>query len=124
MTNAVTNPTASTAATKRRTRVNWTAAERAEWLALHDKSGQSVSEFCRANDLPPATLSLWRQNQTGTSAGTDGGELVEVSTAVLINAAGRATVTTRLPGSVVLEIATDADPVGLGALVKNLGARA
>ncbi len=30
---------------------------------MYEKSGQSVSEFCRANDLPPATLSLWRSQQ-------------------------------------------------------------
>ena len=120
MTNAAMS-VAVPAATKPRTRVNWTPAERSEWLALFEKSGQSVSEFCRANDLPPATLSLWRQNQAGTSAGTEGGEIVEISPAALMNAVGpRATVTIRLPGGIVLETAVDADPVWLGALVKNL----
>jgi transposase-like protein len=52
-------------------------------LALFEKSGQSVSEFCRANDLAPPTLSLWRQQQAGTSAGTEGGELVEIANAAL-----------------------------------------
>jgi hypothetical protein len=108
------------AATKPRTRVNWTPAERSEWLALFDKSGQSVSEFCRANDLPPATSSLWRQSQAGSSAAADGGELVEISPAALMNTAGpRATITIRLPGGIVLETTADADPVWLGAVVKN-----
>ena len=112
---------AAPAATKPRTRVNWTPAERAEWLAMYEKSGQSVSEFCRANDLPPATLSLWRQSQAGTSAGTEGGELVEISPAALASAVGRrVTVTIRLPGGIVLETGADADPAWLGALVKNL----
>jgi transposase-like protein len=120
MTNAAMS-VAVPAATKPRTRVNWTPAERSEWLALFEKSGQSVSEFCRANDLPPATLSLWRQTQAGASAGTEGGEFVEISPAALMNAATpRATVTIRLPGGIVLETAADADPVWLGALVKNL----
>jgi transposase-like protein len=120
MTNAAMS-VAVPAATKPRTRVNWTPAERSEWLALFEKSGQSVSEFCRANDLPPATLSLWRQGQAGTSAGAEGGELVEISSAALLGAAGaRAAVTIRLPGGIVLEITADADPVWLGALVKNL----
>jgi len=48
-------PIAPPISTKVRTRVNWTPAERAQWLSLFEKSGQSVSEFCRANDLPPAT---------------------------------------------------------------------
>jgi hypothetical protein len=34
-------------------------------VTMFDKSGQSVSEFCRTNDLPPATLSLWRSQQKG-----------------------------------------------------------
>jgi transposase-like protein len=33
---------------------------------MFEKSGQSVSEFCRLNDLSAATLSLWRQQQAGT----------------------------------------------------------
>jgi len=48
------------ARTPPRARVNWTPAELAKWLALFEKCGQSVSELCRENDLPPATLSLWR----------------------------------------------------------------
>jgi transposase-like protein len=121
MTNVV-NAAASTIAKKPKTRVNWTPAERSEWLALFEKSGRSVSELCRANDLPPAALSLWRQSQAGTSPGTEGGELVEISPTALMNAVGpRAAVTIRLPGGIVLEIAADADPVWLGAVMKNPG---
>ena len=120
MTNAAMS-VAAPVATKPRTRVNWTPAERAEWLALFEKSGQSVSEFCRANDLPPATLSLWRQSQAGPSTGPEGGELVEISPAALMNTAGaRAAVTIRLPGGITLETTADAEPAWLGALVKNL----
>jgi len=56
------------AARKPRTRVNWTPAERSKWLALFEKSGRSVSEFCRANDLPPPTLSLWGSQQYSGAA--------------------------------------------------------
>ena len=120
MTNAAMS-LAAPVATKPRTRVNWTPAERAEWLALFEKSGQSVSEFCRANDLPPATLSLWRQSQAGTSTRPESGELVEISPAALMNASGpRAAVTIRLPAGIVLETTADADPAWLGTLVKNL----
>lgn len=120
MTNAAMS-LAAPVATKPRTRVNWTPAERAEWLALFEKSGQTVSEFCRANDLPPATLSLWRQSQVGPSAGPEGGELVEISPAALMNTVvPRVSVTIRLPGGIVLETTADADPAWLGALVKNL----
>jgi hypothetical protein len=103
MTNAATS-LAAQAATQPRTGVNWTPTERAERLPLFEKSGQSASEFCRANNLPPTTLSLWRQSQAGTSAGLEGRDLVEASPAALINTAGtRATVTIHLPGSIVLE---------------------
>jgi transposase-like protein len=116
------SPAASAAVTKPRARVNWTPAERSEWLALFEKSGQSVSEFCRANDLASSTLSLWRQQQSGASAGSGGGELVEISPAALVKVAGaKAPVTIRLPGGIVLEIALDTDPVWLGALVRSLG---
>jgi transposase-like protein len=77
MTNAAMS-VAAPAATKLRTRVNWTPAERSEWLALFDKSGQSVSEFCRANDLAPVTLSLWRSQQQSGAANTEDSGLVEI----------------------------------------------
>src|SRR5258708_22095166 len=121
MTNATMDPAASSAVTKPRTRVIWTPAERAEWLALFEKSGQSVSEFCRANDLAPATLPLWRQSQAGTSARAGGGEFVEISPAALVKAAGaKAPGTIRLPG-IVLDLAVDTDPVWIGAVVGSRG---
>jgi transposase-like protein len=54
---------AETLAMKRRTRVTWTPAERAEWLALFEKSGRTAAELCRDNDLSPATLSFWLRQQ-------------------------------------------------------------
>jgi len=85
MTNALTLATQSAA--KPRTRVNWTATEKADWLALYEKSGQSVSEFCRTNDLPTATLSAWRsQQKTGVIVGADDepSTLVEIPAAALV----------------------------------------
>jgi hypothetical protein len=79
-----------------------------------------VIEFCRANDPAPSTLSLWRQRQSGASAGNEGGELVEISPALVKVASAKAPVTIRLPGGIVLEIAVDTNPVWLGALVRNL----
>jgi hypothetical protein len=51
VTNTLTVATPPPLAAKPNSRVNWTAAERAEWLTMFDKGGQSVSEFCRTNDL-------------------------------------------------------------------------
>jgi transposase-like protein len=116
---SATTPPASTS--KSRARVNWTAAERIEWLALFEKSDQTVAEFCRANGLPPATLSYWRQQQ---GAGADGDELVEIAGAAVLNATGsKPLVTIRLPGGIALEVSAEADPVWLGSLVKNLTVR-
>ena len=107
--------------TKPRTRVQWSATERAEWLAMFEKSGQSVSEFCRANDLPPATLSLWRSQQSGgaTGAGPDG--IVEIpAAAVEAHVNATAAVTMQLPGGVRLEIAAGTDPLWLARLARAL----
>jgi transposase-like protein len=109
------------AAAKPRTRVNWTPAERAEWLAMYEKSGQSVSEFCRANDLPPATLSLWRSQSQGSGSNTEEGGLVEIPVASLVNEPDRApAVTMQLPNGVRLELFAGTDAAWLGALLKVL----
>jgi transposase-like protein len=105
---------------KPRTRVNWTAAERAEWLAMFEKSGQSVSEFCRTNDLPPATLSLWRNQQKGDTRTDDEGGLVEIPAAALIGTQNTTAVRMQLLNGVRLEVVTGTDPAWLGALLKTL----
>jgi transposase-like protein len=120
MTNVLTTGAERQSAAKPRTRVNWTAAERAEWLQLFSKSGQTVSEFCRANDLPPATLSLWRQQQAGANA--QDGRLVEIPVSALpVAAASRpAAVSVRLPTGVKLQIVPGTDLTWLGALLNVL----
>jgi hypothetical protein len=120
MTNAAMNPVAP-APTKPRTRVNWTPAERAEWLALFEKSGQGVSEFCRLNDLPPATLSLWRSQQPSAVANTEDAGLVEIPIASLIGEPdGAPAVKVHLPNGVRLDLLAGTDPAWLGALLKVL----
>lgn len=58
---------------KPRTRVSWTATERAEWLTLFTKSGRAAAEFCRHNDLSlsPVTLSFWLRQQPGQASCED-----------------------------------------------------
>jgi transposase-like protein len=120
MTNA-TMSMAAPAAAKSRTRVNWTPAERAEWLALFEKSNQSVSEFCRANDLPPATLSLWRSQQPSAAANTEDGGLLEIPIAGLIGEPEDApAVKVHLPNGVRLDLVVGTDLAWLGALLKVL----
>ncbi|SRR6266478_9410340 len=45
----------------KRQRVTWSAEKRVDWVRMFEKSGKGVSEFCRENDLPEATLALWRK---------------------------------------------------------------
>jgi transposase-like protein len=118
----LTTPASTPTTTKPRGRVNWTAPERTEWLDLYKQSGQSVSEFCRANDLPPATLSLWRRRQAGASEPAPEGRLVEISGAALNTSppAATAAVSLQLRNGATLQIAPGTDPVWLGSLVSAL----
>jgi transposase-like protein len=118
----MTTPASAPTTTKPRDRVKWTAAERAEWLELYKQSGQSVSEFCRANDLPPATLSLWRRQQVGASEPALKGRLVEISVAALNTPppAAAAGVSLQLRNGATLQIVPGTDPVWLGSLVSAL----
>ena len=36
------------------------AAERANWVALFERSGKNVKTFCRENELTPSGLWAWR----------------------------------------------------------------
>jgi hypothetical protein len=65
----------------KRPRLNWSPEERAEWLWLFEQSGKSAAEFCRDNDLSPATLSLWR-SQMPEPIDEPCGALVEVTAAL------------------------------------------
>jgi len=107
---------------KPRTRVMWTAAERAEWLALYERSGQSAAEFCRQSDLSPATLYFWLRQQQGAASGQDG-ELVEVPLAVS-TALERRTggiVGVELPSGLRLQVPVGVDIVWLSALLQSVG---
>lgn len=118
MTNAAIN-VATPGTTKPRTRVNWTPAERSEWLALFEKSGQSVGEFCRANDPPPATLSLWRSQQQIGAANIEASGLVEIPMVSLASESDRApAVKLHLPNGVRMELIAGTDPTWLGTLLK------
>jgi transposase-like protein len=103
---------------QRRTRRRWTPQQRAEWVALFDKSGQSVLSFCRDHDLRAATLSLWRAQRR--KWGEDGA-LVEIPVAALsAPSTHTAAVTMQLASGARLEIIAGTDPVWLGALVRAL----
>ena len=106
--------------TKPRTRVTWSVEDRAAWLELFTKSGQTAAEFCRDNDLPQATLSFWlRQSQ---EVPVEPGELVEVALPVPVTAADRAagTVTVQLPSGARLEVPVGTDTAWFTGLLQSL----
>ncbi|MEA3182864.1 MAG: Transposase [Gammaproteobacteria bacterium] len=45
------------------------AAERANWVALFERSGQSVKSFCREHELTPSGLWAWRRKSRQQAAG-------------------------------------------------------
>lgn len=66
------------------------AAERANWVALFERSGKGVKTFCRENELTPSGLWAWRRQLREKAAGgraTAG--LVEVPGAVRRSARAR-----------------------------------
>jgi len=117
--------TAQALSNKPRTRSTWSAEERAEWVELFEKSGQTPLEFCRDNDLSPTTLAFWRSQRkdTVTRPDVDESAFVEVPLAALNSGAApacAAAVTVRLVGGMQLEILSGTDPAWLSELLAAL----
>lgn len=121
-------PVASTPVTaglKTRQRCSWTAEEKSAWVAEWEKSGETLSEFSRQNDLPLATLSLWLKQLRGPTAGTsEAGGFVEIPAPV---ASGNATagavrecVRVRIADRLELEVPVGADAAWVAQLVRTL----
>jgi len=112
--------------TAKRQRVKWSAEERVDWVRMFDKSGKAVSEFCRENDLPEATLSLWRKQLRGAETPAAESSFVEVPPAKLSAAVGTdkvvpsVAITVRLPGALSLEVTAGTDVAWLAGVVRAL----
>jgi transposase-like protein len=107
-------------AMKPRTRVTWTPAERAEWLVLFEKSGRTAAEFCRDNDLSPATLSFWLRQQQAPDTGEEAA-LVEVPMPALSAlTCSSVAVKMQLPSGIHLEILAGTDLAWLAQLLRAL----
>jgi hypothetical protein len=106
---------------KPRARVSWSAPERAEWLRLFDQSGQTAAEFCRDNDLSPATLSFWRQQLPEADA--HGSALVEIPRDTLSLSqpkSSAAAVSMTLPSGLRFEVPVGLDMAWFGQLLQAL----
>lgn len=114
----------TTATVKPRTRCSWSPEERAEWVALFEHSGQSLSQFCRDNDLPVPTLSAWRAQLREPATEEDTGfievPLTQVA-AVATAPAQRVSPSIQLRiGAVELSVAAGTDPAWLATLIRSL----
>jgi len=131
---------------KPRMRSTWSAEERAQWVELFERSGQTALEFCREHDLTPTTLAFWRSQRKDPFAGltpvanpvpdpvpaddtdSDSEEeaFVEVPLAALNTGsapASAAAVTVRLTSGMQLEIVSGTDPCWLSQLLESLQGR-
>ena len=86
-----------------------------------------LSEFCRTNDLPESTVSLWCRQQREAGRESDAaGEFMEVAlpTALVSTATGcevpSPVVVIQLPGERVVEVAAGTDVAWLSALLDTL----
>jgi transposase-like protein len=122
--------TPATAGVKTRQRCNWTAEEKAAWVAEWEKSGETMSEFSRQNDLPSATFNLWVRQFRGPTIGTsEAGALVELPIAApadLAVSAGTATTEPvviariRLPSGAIVEFTAGMELAVLAQLIRSL----
>lgn len=108
-----------------RRRVKWTAAERAEWLSLFERSGQTALQFCRANGLSSSTLSFWlHQKRKRMSSNNE--PFIELPREVVNRSAALDShalttgITLQLPGGMHLQIMTGTDPVWLAEVIRAL----
>ena len=102
-----------------RKRVQWSAAERSEWVQLFRQSGLSQGQFCRENDVAPATLALWLKPAQEPKIAEES-QIVEVPRQLVAELASAPTVTMQLPGGARLEIPTGTDPAWLAELARAL----
>jgi hypothetical protein len=105
-----------------RRRVTWTPEERAEWVELFKRSGQSAAEFCRDNGLSPATLSFWlRQQQSPEDFSAEPiGGLVEIPLPRFPVPPSGPAVVVQLPSGARLEVSAGADVTWVGQLFRAL----
>lgn len=104
----------------KRSRRNWSALERAQWLERFERSGGGVKEFCEENGLSKTTLSLWRR-RARRDVRSEGSPLVEVPRAQLgaVTASG-AVVRVSLANDLELQVPAGTDVSWLGAMVRAL----
>src|ERR1700683_1825376 len=104
----------------KRARVTWSAEERVDWVRMFERSGKSLADFCRENDLPDATLSLWRRQLRGPEPATEESPLVEVTMPASSSPLKRPALRAKLPCGIELEVESGTDAQWLAGVLRAL----
>lgn len=127
MTTPPTETISVTAERAPRSRRAYTAQEKADYLALFEKSEMRQADFCREMGLNGSTFSIWiraRRGETKTAASSMAEpQFAQVRlSAPMSTTAESMTVTVHLPSGAKIEVSpvTDALWQGLGLLLKTL----
>lgn len=109
--------------TKTRTqRRKFSAEERAQWVELYERSGQSLRQFSGEHDLIQSNLSRWRRQLRAAANGKRGsGPFVEVSVAASPpQPAAAAPVRVCLCGGMTMEVTSGTDALWLAQVLRAL----
>jgi transposase-like protein len=93
--------------------------DRANWVALFERSGQGVREFCREHDVAQSSLSAWRRGRGLRSVAGIKPALIKVA---VTNAGSTAGVVIRLRAGPQIEAPVGTDVAWLAALSARLDA--
>ena len=103
-------------------RRRFSAEERAQWVELYERSGQSLREFSGEHDLIQSNLSRWRRQWRAAANGKRGsGSFVEVNvTASPLQPAAAAAVRVCLSGGMTMEVTGGTDALWLAQVLRAL----
>lgn len=101
-------------------RRRFSAEERAQWVELYERSGQSLREFSSEHGLIQSNLSRWRrQRRAGATGKRGGGSFVEVNVSASPPAAA-APVRVCLSGGMTMEVTSGTDALWLAQVLRAL----
>jgi transposase-like protein len=103
-------------------RRQFSAEERAQWVELYERSGQSLRQFSGEHGLVQSNLSRWRRQLRAATTGKRGsGSFVEVSvTASPPQPVSAAPVRVCLSGGMTMEVTSGTDALWLAQVLRAL----
>lgn len=103
-------------------RRRFSAEERAQWVEMYERSGQSLREFSSEHGLIQSNLSRWQRQLRAAANGKRGsGSFVEVNvTASAPQSASSAPVRVCLSGGMTMEVASGTDALWLAQVLRAL----